>query len=294
MTSRERILAAIDGLPHDHIPLTTWCFGFPAPAGLRWQRHAREIEHWYSMRMEHIHTIPQGWQLSDDFQRVQAWLSLGIDDVIDVSLPWSIDPRVSWQDSARRGAGNSVELVREYDTPSGKLVHAVRKTEDDQAQGWVQPNKVPLFEDFNIPRATEHAVNSPRDVPLIEHLYQPPDEAARTRFAVRMQDVKAFSDQNGVAVQAWSGFGMDAVVWLAGTEGAIMLAMDHPRDFSRLMEIITQTDLGRTELAATTPGVDIIVCRGWYSGMDFWSPGLFDEFVYSYVEKLAAIAHRHG
>ena len=48
------------------------------------------------MRMEHIHTIPQGWEPEDDFKRVQAWQSLGVDDVIDVSLPWSVDPRVSW------------------------------------------------------------------------------------------------------------------------------------------------------------------------------------------------------
>ncbi len=295
MTSRERILAAIDGRPHDHVPLTTWCFGFQAPADLRWTREGKEIERWYSMRMEHIHTIPRGWQPADDFQRVQAWLSLGVDDVIDVSLPWSIDPEVSWQDSARKGTGKNSELVREYCTPSGTLMHAVRKTEEKQAEGWVvQPDYVPLFEDFNIPRAVEHAVSSPRDVPLIAHLYQPPNEEAKAWFAGRMQKVKTFADRHGVAVQAWSGFGMDAVVWLAGTEGAIMMAVDHARAFMDLMEIITQTDLGRTELAASTPGVDIVVARGWYSGLDFWSPDLFNKFVYSYVQKLAAMAHRHG
>ena len=31
MTSKERILAALNGEPADHVPLTTWCFGFPAP-----------------------------------------------------------------------------------------------------------------------------------------------------------------------------------------------------------------------------------------------------------------------
>jgi len=31
--------------------------------------------------------LPQTWTLEDDFKRVLAWLSLGIDDVLDVSVP---------------------------------------------------------------------------------------------------------------------------------------------------------------------------------------------------------------
>jgi len=37
------------------------------------------------MRLDHIHTLPQPWDVSQDFKRVEAWLSLGIDDVLDVS-----------------------------------------------------------------------------------------------------------------------------------------------------------------------------------------------------------------
>ena len=38
-----------------------------------------------------------------------------------------------------------------------------------------------------------------------------------------------------------------------------------------------------------------MVCqRGWYSSTDFWSPKLFDRFVFPYVAKLATLAHQHG
>jgi uroporphyrinogen-III decarboxylase len=87
---------------------------------------------------------------------------------------------------------------------------------------------------------------------------------------------------------------MDAAVWLSGTENAILLAMDEPKTFGELMDIITEADLGRTELAASNPGVDMVVERGWYSSTDFWSPRLFDKFVYPHIEKLAEIAHKHG
>ena len=53
-------------------------------------------------------------------------------------------------------------LLREYDTPSGPLRHAVRRTGEDPGEGWVvQPDQVPLIEDFNIPRAVQHLVSEP-------------------------------------------------------------------------------------------------------------------------------------
>jgi hypothetical protein len=274
-----------------------------APEQLRWLRNGQPVTYWYSKRMEHIHTLPQAWELEDDFQRVLAWLKLGIDDLVDVSVPWSIDPAVTWQDSRRpssegRSAGKDQPypvLTRRYHTPAGDLTHAVRQTGEDPGAGWVtQPDFVPLIEDYNIPRAAHHAVSQPEDVPAIHYLFCPPDEAARAWFTGRMQQVKAFADQHGVAVQAWSAFGMDAVVWLAGAEGAVTLAMDAPLAFGQLVDIVAETDYRRTELAVTTPGVDIIVQRGWYSSTNFWSPRLFNTYVYPHLQELVSLAHRHG
>jgi len=245
------------------------------------------------MRMEHIHTLPQAWELKDDFRRVLAWRALGIDDILDVSVPWSVAPEVTWQDSHAAGHGGQV-LTREYRTPSGTLQHTVRKT-PDTGPGWViQPDYVPLFEDYNIPRAVQHAVAHPTDVPIVAHLYRVPDAAARQGFAARMQRVRQFADEHDVAVQAWSAFGMDAVVWMAGPQGAVLMAMDDPHALGALVEIVAQADLGRTELAASTPGIDMVVERGWYSSTDFWSPRLFDSLVYPHVKELAALAHSYG
>ncbi len=205
MNSRERIFAAWNGQPHDHVPLTTWCFGLRAPAHLRWQRAGREVAFWYSLRMEHIHTLPQPWDLEDDFRRVLAWQALGVDDVLDVSVPWTVDPRVTWDDRVLPAGVEDAHpvLVREYATPSGALRHAVRQTGENPGPGWVvQPPVVPLFEDYNIPRGVEHAVSSPADVPKVAYLYRPPDQAARAWFEQRMDQVQRFASAEQVAVQA--------------------------------------------------------------------------------------------
>jgi len=296
MTSRERLLAALNGQPADHTPLTTWCFGLPAPERLRWETDGVPRDYWYSLRMEHLHTTTVPWTLQDDFRRVQAWASLGVDDLLDVSIPWSMDPRVTYRDSAQPAGtdGPYPVLVREYETPAGPLRHAVKQT-DPEPPGWpIQPNCVPLIEDFNIPRAVEHAVSSPADVPALPYLYGPPDAAARERFAERMAVVGAFAREQGVAVQAWSAFGMDGVVWLTGTEGAIMMALDQPDAFGQLVDHIAATDYARTELALTSPDVDLVVQRGWYSSTDFWSPPLFDRYVFPHLQELAELVHRHG
>lgn len=299
MTSKERILAAISGEPVDHVPLTAWCFGFPAPEHLRWQTNGREVKYWYTKRLEHLHTLPQPWELEDDFKRAEAWLSLGIDDVLEVSVPWGRHPEVTWQDSlippgGARGDENYPVMVRQYTTPAGQMRHAVKAT-GNEGDGWViQPESVPIIEDYNVPRGVEHPVSSPADVDIIKLLFMPPDREQRAWFAGRVAKMKAFADEKGLCIQAWTAFGMDAAVWFTGVEGGILMSLDTPAAFGRLMDIIFETDYARTELAVTTDGVDIVCQRGWYSSTDFWSPALFDEFVYPHLSELTALAHSHG
>ena len=295
MTSRERLQAAWAGRPVDHPPLTTWCFGLPAPAPLRWAVDGVPRDYWYSQRMEHLHTLRVPWTLDDDFRRVQAWASLGVDDVLDVSVPWGQDPAVTCTDSVLPpGAAERYPILeRRYDTPAGPLRHAVRQTEPEPP-GWpVQPACVPLLEDFNIPRAVEHAVAGPADIPAVRHLYAPPAAAEQAWFAARMAAVGGFAREQGVAVQAWSAFGLDGVVWLTGPEQAILMALDQPVAFGELVDLVAATDAARTALALTSPDVDLVVQRGWYSSTDFWSPALFDQFVAPHLRDLADLVHRH-
>jgi hypothetical protein len=126
------------------VPLTCWCFGYAAPVELRCQRDGRAVEHWYTDSLEHIHTLPEAWHLpDDDFERVLRWHTLGVDDVIDVSPPWSAHPSVRWRDwqEPPSSAEPYVRLCREYETPAGKLLRVVRRTDEHLEPGWeVQPD----------------------------------------------------------------------------------------------------------------------------------------------------------
>lgn len=296
MTSKERILACWDGRKSDHIPLTTQCFGLKPKEELTWEKNGKRVKRWYTKRLEHIHTLPQNWEIYDDFKRALTWRSLGIDDIIDISIPWSVNPEVTWDDTVIPVSKDydSPVMVREYTTPSGKLCHAIKKTQEKPNEGWViQPNCVPLFEDYNIPRGIKHAVGRPEDIPIIKHLYSPPDNEAEKWFNERIEKVESFSKENDIAVQAWACFGMDAIIWLTGVEGAVLMAMDNPKSFRKLVDIIAETDYARAELACKNPAIDMIVQRGWYSGIDFWSPGLFEKFVYPNLVKIVELVHKY-
>jgi hypothetical protein len=297
MNSRERLLATIGHEKPDHVPMLCWCFGFPAPPHLRWQQNGKEVVHWYTLRLEHIHTLPEPWTLDDDFQRVRRWASLGLDDVLEVSPPWGIHPGVrirDWQEPPT-ASESYWRLCREYETPAGALQHIMRRTDEKVEPGWVtQPKHVALFEDFNIPRGVRHAVVGPEDLPKLRYLLQDPSAEQLAAYRERVAKVRRFAQEQGVLVQGWSAFGMDAVVWLCGVERAVMAAMTEPEFFQELMDIISDFDERRTEMMLDVGGVDMVVQRGWYSGTDFWSPALFRKYLTPRIKRLAEITHQAG
>jgi uroporphyrinogen-III decarboxylase len=297
MNSRERLLAAIRHEKLDHVPLYCWCFGFSAPPHLRWRQDGHDVPFWYTMRLEHIHTLPEPWTLEDDFQRVLRWFSLGLDDVLEVSPPWGIHPEASCRDWQEPPSATEPYwlLCREYSTPAGALRHIVRRTDEKVGPGWVvQPDKVMLMEDFNIPRAVKHAVASSEDLPKLRYLLQDPAASQLAAYRERMAQVRRFADEHGVLVLGWSAFGVDLAAWLCGVEPAVMAAMTQPDFFQELMKIIDTFDRRQTEMMLDVGGVDLVVERGWYSSTDFWSPALFERFLLPGLQRLVTIVHQAG
>ena len=289
MECKNRIEAAWNGSATDHIPLTTWCFGVESPKGLSWRRDGEIVRRWYSGRMEFLHEIPGGWSADDEIARYRAWQRLGVDDLLDVSVPWKLDPGLAFDDSLDEDSG---VMSRTYHTSAGPLVHSVRRSGEAIHDGWVtQPAEVRLIEDFNIPRSVKPLVKTIEDVRKLSHVFAPPALPEREWFESRMS---FFDSEPEASVQAWTGFGIDAAIWFCGVEGALFLALDHPDVFQSLLDTIGEVDLARTELAASHPGTDICAMRGWYSSTDFWSPQLFRQFFKPAISRLSECVHRQG
>ena len=290
-------MTAMGGGRPDHVPLVCRVFGFAAPPGLGWSRDGRAAAHWYTGRLEHIHTLPEPWDLSDDFRRVEAWMRLGIDDVLEVSLPWSIGPQVQVRDFIEPSSTECGYPLacREYSTPDGVLTHKVKRTGETVEPGWVvQPEFPPLFEDFNIPRAFRPPIVEADDLPKVRHLLRPPTDEQLSAYRGRMSLIRHFADRNGVLVCGWSLFGMDGVVWLCGAEGAVTMAMLQPDLFAEVVALVDEFDRMRTDRMLDIGGVDVVIQRGWYSSTDFWSPDLFERYVLPHLRRNVARVHAAG
>ncbi|MCM8817248.1 MAG: hypothetical protein NC913_07045 [Candidatus Omnitrophica bacterium] len=290
MNSRERILSAIDLKDVDRIPLYCWCFGFSPEKSLLWEREGNEVKFWYTMRLEHLHKLPYEWTIYDELERVKRWLSMGIDDVIDVSIPWSISSEVIINDYNEENL-----MVREYKTPEGVLVQKVKKTEEEIPDGWpVQTQTCVLIDDLNLPRSEKFPVFEAGDLEKVKYLLQPPTKQQLEEYREKIKLIKDFKSKIPVCVQAHTLFGMDGVIYLMGIENAVLKAMTDEEFFKEVVDLIFNFDLMRTEIAIEEGEVDIIVQRGWYSSTDFWSPSLFRKFVLPNLKKSVDLVHQEG
>ena len=267
MSSRERLLTAMSCGRPDRVPLHFRLFGFVPPEHFRW---------------------------SDEFEAFQRWAGIGVDDILNLGAPSDMHPDVrvrSWREAPTADEPYPL-LCKEYDTPAGVLRHVVAEAGDSFNGGaaW-QADEVHLFDDYNVPRAKEHAVTSLEDLPKLRYLLAEPTAEHVAEFRARAARVRRFAADNGALVGGWGSAAADAVVWLCGVQGSVLAAVDTPEFFEELLEILDAWDKRNCEMLLDE-GVDVLVRRGWYEGTHFWSPDLFRRFFVPGVSDLVAMAHQ--
>ncbi len=269
MTSRERMLMAMSCGQADRVPLHFRLFGFQPPAHMAWTNEA---------------------------ERIERWASVGADTTVGIHATWSMHPDVTvrnWREEPT--ADEPYALVcKEYDTPAGVLRHVVREAGDSFQPGvaW-HVDEVQLFDDYNVPRAKEHAVTCREDLAKLRYLLADPSAEEVAAFRERAKQMRELSQAHGVLMDGWGCCGVDAAIWLCGVEGAVLMAVDQPEVFGELIDILHAADK-RSCRMLLDEGVDLVVRRGWYEGTHFWSPELYRRFFAPCVRELTDMAHQAG
>ena len=153
LTSRQRLLQAIDHGDVDHVPCCFMSFAI--------------------LRQKHGH---------DRFAAALGELEMGLDPMLFIpsaprsqrpehpdlrGLPVRFHPAVTIR-AWREGEPGSGRLFKEYDTPAGKLSTSVRLSED-----WPHGDRIPFIDDYQLPRADHPLVRSPADLEALQFLLQP-------------------------------------------------------------------------------------------------------------------------
>ena len=277
LSSRDRMLTAIGAETPDYVPCCFMLF-----AALR-------------------------GQCRDQFEFVDRQLEMGLDAYVQLpmrptrgirtesehtdlyGLPLRFDPRVQVRNWREEPPDERYPLIhREYVTPSGTLHTAVSQTDD-----WPHGVRVPLFDDYVIPRARKHLITEPGDLPALRHLLTPPaaEDIADSREGA--EKAKAFAAERGVITVGEWGVLFDAACWLCGMEDLILMAVMKPQFVQELLGIIHEWNRARMAVVLEG-GIDLLVRRAWYETVDFLSPPVYRRLILPLLKQDVDQAHAAG
>jgi hypothetical protein len=274
ITSRQRMLAALNCQPVDHTPCAFMMF-----KGLK-----------------------NGCQ--DELEFYQRQLEMGLDVVVDLpprppsvvndhynlhGLPVCHHPSVeikAWIEGTT--CENPLVMVKEYHTPAGILRAEVRQTDD-----WRWGNHVPFLDDFIIPRSQKFLVTEPKDLAALRFLLVPPTKHEIAEFHRQSRGNRQFAEKNELLISGGWGVGADMIGWLCGLENMVFMAHDQPQFLSALLGIISEWNQARMQTVLGS-GVDLYIKRAWYENCDFWTPTTWKQFIQPILISDAALAHAAG
>ena len=277
MTSRERMMAALSCEEPDYVPCSFMIF---AVLRDRCRDQFEFVERQVEMGLDACVGLPvrparRGRHLSE-----QGDLH---------GLPVRFSPEVEMREWREDPVdGDYPVLNREYATPAGRLHTAVNRTED-----WVQGDRVPLFDDFVIPRARRRVITGPEDLPALRYLLTPPSDGDIAAFREAAGPAKALAAKHDLLTVGEWGVLYDAACWLCGMEEVALKVYDDPGFVEELFAIIGEWNRRRMEVVLDA-GVDLFIRRAWYETTDFWSPALYERFILPALKRDVQTAHEAG
>ncbi|MBI2501751.1 MAG: hypothetical protein HYW07_00755 [Candidatus Latescibacteria bacterium] len=152
---------------------------------------------------------------------------------------------------------------------------------------------MPFMDDFLAPRCSRYLVQAREDLAALRHLLVPPTAADLETCRQAWAPGRRLARRHDLLLAGGWGVGGDALAWFCGLQQAVLMALDQSEFFAELLGLIAAWNRPRMQ-AYLDFGVDLFVRRGWYEGVDFWSPALFRRFFFPILREEVGLAHRAG
>ena len=274
MSSRQRMLAALNRQEPDHTPCSFMLYG-----GLKstCRDYAEFVERQVALGLDaFVELPPRPPVVVNDHYNLHG-------------LPVSYDARVTIDEWIERPTGEAWPImVKEYHTPAGTLRAEVRQTDD-----WRWGNHVPFLDDYIVPRSRKFLVTGPEDLDALRFLLAPPAAEGVAAFRSESQPALAQARWHDLLVAGGWGVGADLVGWVYGLENMVFATYDQPDFVHELLDIIAMWNRRRMEVVLDA-GIDLVIKRAWYENLDFWTPASWREYLYPILAADVALAHRKG
>ena len=274
MSSRQRMLAALECREPDHTPCSFMLFN--------------------ALRDD-----------SRDFlDFIERQLALGLDAYVQIpprdpifrndyfnlhGIAVNYHPSVRIREWTQREPGEEHPIMyKEYITPAGTLTAEVRQTDD-----WPWADHVPFLDDYLSPRSRKFIVTGPEDLPALRYLLVPPTEQERQDFLAGSQAAIELARRHDLLLAGGWGVGADMFGWIYGLENMMLALYDQPDFIAEMLDIIAEWNRSRMEVVLSA-GVDLYIKRAWYENLDFFSPRFWRQFIYPILQADIELAHSRG
>ncbi|MDI7275768.1 MAG: uroporphyrinogen decarboxylase family protein, partial [Anaerolineae bacterium] len=274
MSSRQRMLAALDRQEPDHVPCSFMLFGaLKSACG----DYAGFVERQLAMGLDaFVELPPRPPVVVNDHYNLHG-------------LPVSYDPRVTIREWKERLPDEEWPiLVKEYETPAGTLRAEVRQTDD-----WRWGDHVPFLDDYIVPRSRRFLVTGPADLEALRYLLVPPTGEEIAAFRAWSAPAIAQARRHDLLLAGGWGVGADLVGWVHGLQEMVYASFDRPAFLAELLDIIAGWNRRRMAVVLDA-GVDLYIKRAWYENLDFWSPSSWRRFLYPILKADVELAHERG
>ena len=274
LTSRKRMLLALDRREPDHTPCSFMLFG-----GL-WSGSASYlafIQGLLDLSLDaYVQIPPREPRLMNDFHNLYG-------------CAVNYHPKVrieEWVEN--RSEERYPILVKQYHTPAGILSTEVRRTED-----WRYGNHIPFLDDYLSSRSLKFLVEGSEDLDKLAYLLVKPTPEEAAAFQSVSRAPIEFARQKGLLLAGGWGVGADIFGWIYGLQNMLYAVYDQPVFIQQMLDLFADWNRSRMELVLAA-GVDLYIKRAWYENCDFWSPNKFKQFLAPILKSEADLAHQHG
>ena len=274
MTSRQRMLAALERRKPDHIPCSFMMFrGMQA----RYTSYQEFLDKQLALGLDVcVEVFPRMPTVVNDYYNLHG-LPVNYDPCVEIS---------EWKEQIPREAHPI--LVKECSTPEGVLRTEIRQTPD-----WRWGDHVPFLDDYIIPRARKFLVTAPADLKPLRYLLSSLTREEVNSYKDNSEPFIQFARKNDLLLSGGWGVGADLVGWIAGLENMVYLTHDQPDMMTALLEMIAQWNRARMQIALSV-GLDLYIKRAWYENCDFWTPISWCKFIQPILKKDVELAHQMG
>ncbi len=270
MTSKERMLAALEYKEVDYIPCSFMLF----------------------FNMYRTSNTEQ--------EAVERQLELGLDAYIHTGyLRHSLHPDAQYHEWVEE-KNNAKYFCRRIDTPKGPLTGRVK-----QREGWPKQGDFPLLNDWIVTRAEEILVKPEQDLEKLKYIFGPFKDKDINALKESARWAKKIADQHNILqVGGWKALdakimhsdagvmGCDAMAWLSGYEEIMVLSISKPEIIREYANIIHEWNMKQIEIYLDVTDADIIWRRGWYETTEFWTPEAYRKIIVPTLKREVELVHQ--